>query len=421
MKYHKNVLDNGLRIITIPMKDSQTAIMMVMVEAGSEYEDKKINGLSHFLEHVCFKGTTNRTGKQINEEVDALGAENGAFTGAFYTGYYAKAQYQKFGKIVDVISDLYLNPIFPEKDIDIERGVILEEINMYEDIPMQIVQEVYDELLFGDQPAGRSIAGTKDNIKSFKRDVFVKYYDTHYTPQKTIVIVAGNIDQKEVIKMVKEKFGNIATKKVVKKHSTKISQKTPGIKLQYKKTDQTHLVLGVRAFKAEDKRNVILKIVSTLLGGSMSSRLFSRMRDELGMCYYVRAGNHSSLDHGEFDVSTGVGNGRVLEAVEVIVEELKKLRDEEVSPEELKKAKDIVLGRMATGLETSDAWTDFYGLQELMHLDIETPNSLTKKIKAVTSKDISRVMKQIIKNDGLNLAIVGPHKDVKPFKKMLKV
>lgn len=421
MKYHKNVLSNGLRVITIPMKESQTAIMMVLVETGSEYEDQETNGLSHFLEHVCFKGTTNRSGKQILEEFDSLGSENGAFTGSIYTGYYAKAQYGKINKVINLVSDLYLNPIFPEKEIDIERGVILEEINMYEDLPMRMIGEVYKELLFPNQPAGRSIAGTKENVKRFKRDEFVKYHKTHYIPQKTVVIVAGNIDEKDVLKNVKKEFGKIKKGKIVKKIPVKISQKFPGIKLHYKKTDQTHIIVGLRAPKVKDKRNPALKIAATVLGGSMSSRLFTRMREELGMCYYIRSHSDSSIDHGDFEIDTGVGNSRALEAVQVIVEELKKLRDEKISPKELKKAKDIVLGKMATGLETSDAWTDFYGTQELMHLDIETPNSLEKKIKAVTSGDISRVMKQIIKNNGLNLAIVGPHKDPKEFKKILKV
>jgi predicted Zn-dependent peptidase len=421
MKYTKDVLDNGLRIITVPMKESQTAIAMVLVETGSEYEDKKINGLSHFLEHMCFKGTTNRSLKEIAEELDGLGAENNAFTGEYYTGYYAKARYSKFPKLMDIISDIYLNPTFPEKDIEIEKGVILEEINLYEDLPMRTVHDVYNELLYGDQPAGRTIGGKKENIKSFKREDFVKYHDTHYIPQKTTVVVAGNVDRKEVKKLVKEKFGNLKKGKIVKKPQVVEKQNKPGIKLHYKKTDQTHLVLGVRSYPSGDKRNMILKIVTTILGGGMSSRLFKRMRDELGMCYYVRVGNHSLLDHGSFDISSGVTNSRTQEAVEVIVEELKRIRDEEIDPKELKKAKDIVLGRLATGLETSEDWADHYGLQELMHLDIETPKDIVKKVKAVTTKDISKVLKKIVVNDGLNLAIVGPHKDPKKFSNALKV
>jgi predicted Zn-dependent peptidase len=422
MKYKKTILNNGLRIMTVPMKESQTAIMMVLVEAGSEYEDKKINGLSHFLEHMCFKGTTNRTGKQINDEIDALGAVNNAFTGNTYTGYFAKARYTKIGKIIDVISDMYINPTFPEKDIDIERGVILEEINMYADMHPRNAAVAYENLLFGDQPAGRTILGPKENIKKFTRDDFVKYYETHYVPQKTVVVVAGNINEKEIIKDVKSKFGNLKKGKVVKKPKTIEKQKTPQIKIDNKNIDQTHLVVGFRSFALGDKRNDALRVAKVILGGGMSSRLFQKMRDELGMCYYVRAAADTSLDYGNFYVRAGVGNKRTVEAVEVILGEFKKLLNEEIPAKELKKAKDMIMGSFATGLETSDAWADYYGEKELAHQKILSPKEFEKTIRAVTEKDIKRVLKQIIKNDGLNLAIVGPQKkNEKALKKALKV
>lgn len=421
MKYSKNVLKNGLRVITIPIKESQTAIAMVLVETGSEYESKDINGLSHFLEHMCFKGTINRTAKQIAEELDELGAENNAFTGNIYTGYYAKARYKDLNKIMDIISDVYLNPTFPEKDIDIERGVILEELNMYKDLPIRTVAEVYSELLFGNQPAGRKIVGTKENIKNFKRDEFVKYHQTHYIPQKTTVVVAGNIDQREVVKKIQDKFGNLKKGKIVKKDPVKINQKSPKIKIEYKETDQTHMVLGVRSIKAGDKRTHALDVASALMAGTMSSRLFVKMRDELGICYYVRCDNDNSIDYGDFNISIGTGNKRAVEAIEVLIKELKRLRDEEVSPEELKRIQNSTLGRLAIRMESTSFLANIYGTQELMHLDIETPAEYIKKIKAVTASDIQKVMKQIIKNDGLNLAIVGPHRDTKKFQKALKV
>lgn len=410
MKYKKTTLQNGLRIMTVPMKDSQTAIMMVLVEAGSEYEEKRINGLSHFLEHMCFKGTKNRTGDQINQEIDALGAVNNAFTGEMYTGYFAKARYTKIHKIIDVISDMYLNPTFPEKDIDIERGVILEEINMYADMYPIIAVEAYTEVLFGDQSAGRTIIGPKENIKKFKRSDFVNYYKKHYIPQKTVVVVAGNINQQKVVKDVTKIFGDLKKGKVIKKPRTIQSQKSPQIKIVDKKIDQTHMAVGFRAFPLGDKRNPALKVARVILAGCMSSRLFKKMRDELGMCYYVKGRHSVGLDHGNFYIATGVGNGRAVEAVEVILEEIKKLIDEKISPKELKKAKDMVMGLMATGLETSDDWADYYGFQELFHEDIERPRDFEKKIRAVTEADIKRVLRQIVKNDRLNLAVVGPQK-----------
>ncbi len=421
MKYYKDVLKNGIRIITVPMKDSQSAIAMVAVEAGSHYEDKNINGLSHFLEHMCFKGTENRTGEQINYELDSLGAETNAFTGDEYTGYYAKAHSKKVGKILEIVSDMYLNPLFPEKDIDIERGVIIEEINMYEDLPMRKIYEVFEKLLYGDQPAGRSIAGPKENIKKFTRDDFVKYHQTHYVPQKTTIIVAGNINRKEILKQVKEKFSSAKEDKIVKKAKVKISQKKPEIKIENKKLDQTHLMIGFHSFKMGDKRNIALSVAKTILGSGMSSRLFKKMRDELGMCYYTRAMVSTVTDAGNFAVATGVANNRAEEAVSVIIEEFKKLRDEDISEKELKKAKEYLLGSMATSHETSDSWADFYGFQELLHQEIKTLKQIEKEIKAVTVKDIKKVLKQVLKNEKLNLAMIGPHKNISKFKKLLKV
>jgi len=421
MKYYKKVLKNGLRLVTVPMKDSQSAIALVLVEAGSDYESKEINGLSHFLEHMCFKGTENRTGEEINYELDSLGAESNAFTSDEITGYYAKAHSKKVGKILDIVSDMYLNPLFPEKDIDIERGVIIEEINMYNDMPAMTASWLWEDLLYGDQPAGRTILGSKENIKKFTRDDFVKYHQTHYMPQKTTVVVAGNIDDKAILKQVEEKFGSAENSKTTKKPKVKISQKSPAVKIQNRKTDQSHIRIGFHAFKLGDKRNTALTVAKTILGSGMSSRLFKKMRDELGMCYYIRAMLNNGIDTGNFLVGAGVGSARAEEAVSVIVEEFRKLRDEEISEKELKKAKEFIMGNMATSHETSESWADFFGFQEILNQDIKNLKQLEKEIKAVTVKDIKKVLKQVFKNDKLNLAIIGPHKDASKFKKLLNV
>jgi len=421
MKYHKKVLENGLRLITVPMKDSQSAIAMVLVEAGSDYEDKKINGLSHFLEHMCFKGTKNRTGEEINYELDSLGAGSNAFTSDEVTGYYAKAHSKKVSKILDIVSDMYMNPLFPEKDIDIERGVIIEEINMYQDMPAMTAWWVWEELLYGDQPAGRTILGTKENIKKFTRDDFVNYHQTHYMPKKTTVVVAGNINDKEILKQVKEKFGSAKNTKTIKKPKVKISQKTPAVKIQNKKTDQSHIRIGFHAFKLGDKRNATLNVAKAILGSGMSSRLFKKMRDELGMCYYTKAMLNNGLDTGNFVVGAGVGSKRAEEAVSVIIEEFKKLRDEEIEEKELKKAKEYIMGNIATSHETSESWADLFGFQEILNQDIKDLKQIEKEIKEVTVKDIKRVLKQVFKNESLNLAIIGPHKNPTKFKKLLKV
>ena len=421
MKYTKTVLPNGLRIITVPMKDTQTAIAMVLVEAGSHYEDKDINGLSHFLEHMCFKGTTTRTGAEIQYYLDSIGAESNAFTSFEFTGYYAKAHHKKISNVLDIVSDIYLNSTFPEKGIEPERGVIIEEINMYEDLPQRKVDDIWLKLLFPNQPAGQQIIGPKENIKKFKQEDFANYHKKHYIAPKTVVVVAGNIDKATVIKDIKRLFANISTGKRIRKEETKNNQKKSPVAIHYKKTDQTHLICGFRSFDMYDKRNSALRVAATVLGKGFSSRLFAKMRDELGLCYYTRASIDSLTDHGYFTVSAGVTNARTEEAVKVIIEEFKRLRDEKIPEKELKKAKDFSLGQIALNLESSDEIADFYGFQELLKEEIKNPQEYMNKIKAVTAEDIQKVLKEVIKEDRLNLAIVGPFKDEEKFKKLLVI
>lgn len=421
MKHKKYVLDSGLRVIFVPMKDVQTAVSMVLVETGSHYENKENNGLSHFLEHMCFKGTTKRTGEEMKLELDNIGASSNAFTGDEYTGYYAKVHSKKLKKAINIVSDIYLNSTFPQKDIEIEKGVIIEEINMYEDLPQRQVVDIFEELLYKDQPAGRTILGTKENLKKFKQEDFINYHKDHYISDKTVFVVAGKFDEKSTLKQIKDVFSHIPKGKVIKKVKIKEKQKSPEVKLKYKKTDQSHLILGFRGFPMSDERNWSLKLAATILGQGFSSRLFKKMRDELGICYYSHAYNDTFTDAGVFMVNAGVGVDRTKEAVQAILEEFKKLKTELVDEKELHKAKELILGRSATSLETSDEYANFYGFQELFHLDIINPKQRYEKIKNITSKDIKRVFNQIAKNSKLNLAIVGPNKDEKEFIDILKI
>lgn len=423
MKYKKTVLPNGMRIITVPLAESQSAIGMVLVETGSDYEPKELNGLSHFLEHMCFKGTTNRTGDQIKVEIDGMGASANAFTSNEFTGYYAKAHKSKIGKVIDFVSDIYLNPTFPQKDIDIERGVIIEEINMYEDLPQRTVIDHWQRLLYPEASAGRPIIGPKENILAFNQKEFVAYHQLHYVPAKTVFVVAGNINEKEIISQLKKLFSPVTNKKIAKRSKTKFAQTKPQAKVTYKKTDQTHLVIGFRSFDQHSKKNYALKVAAIILGQGFSSRLSTKMRDELGMCYYTMAGIDSYTDRGAFLVRSGVTNARAHEAIEVIMTEYRKILTEDIPPKELKKAKDYMIGNFSIGLETSEDVADFFGFQELLHEDILKPADYVKKIQAVTAADIKKVMREIMQEKNLNLALIGPfeEKDTKSFEKLLKI
>jgi predicted Zn-dependent peptidase len=421
MTYHKTVLENGLRLITVPMKDNPTVTVFVLVEAGSKYETKDKNGISHFLEHMCFKGTTRRpSNNDISTELDEIGSVYNAFTSQEYTGYYAKAQYAKLDKILDIVSDMYLNPIFPDIEIEKEKGVILEEINMYEDLPQRKVQNLITELVYGDQPAGWDIVGSKENIQKMNRSDFITYRNKFYTSSATTVIVSGNFEEKAVIEKVQTIFSVMPKQEKGSKEKVIEKQTKPEILLFKKETDQTHLVLGVRTFNTYDDRDKVLSVLVGVLDAGMSSRLFRKLRDEMGVCYYVGAGQDASTDHGLFSVSAGVDNKRVKEVISVILRELNKLKTDLVSKEELQKTKQNLIGTMYLGLESSDSLSKFYGGQEIMNEIIKTPEEIKAEIESVTPEQIRTLAQEIFVDKGLNLAIVGRFENKADFEEILK-
>ncbi len=424
MKYpapKRTILKNGIRLITVPMSASPTVTVTVLVEAGSRYESKNDNGLSHFLEHMCFKGTTKRPNSAIiTRELETIGASYNAFTGEEMTGYWAKARLEHFDNILDVVSDLYLDPLLPEKELEKERGVIIEEINMYEDLPQQKVHEILDTLMYGDQPAGRPIIGPKSNIKKFSRADFVRYRDTHYTGAKTAVIIAGGFTNAEMVQKAKRYFGTARKGARVTRRDTKESQSAPAFMHHAKTTDQTHFVLGFRSYPLGDKRQMATRLLAGILGRGMSSRLFLKLRDEMGVCYYVRANQESATDTGIFKISAGLDNKRVEEVIEAILDEARKLRDVLVSVDELAKVKEMIIGAIAMGLETSDSVADWYH-DEILRQPLKTPADIIKEVQAVTPAQIQKVAKDIFVNKKLNLALVGPKRNLAKLRKVTKI
>ncbi|MBU0611836.1 insulinase family protein [Patescibacteria group bacterium] len=422
MKYIKKVLKNGLRVVTVPMKDNPTVTVLVLVEAGSKYETKKKNGLSHFLEHMCFKGTVRRPRAiDISKELDAIGSQYNAFTAQEYTGYYAKSDARHFEQIFDIVSDIYLNSTFPEAEMQREKGVIIEEINMYEDMPDRRVQDLIMELLYGNQPAGWNIAGDKKNILAMTRDDFVNYKKMHYLPESTVIVVAGQVNEKEVMREVNKIFGKTIRGNKAQKIKTKEKQKKPEALIKFKKTDQTHFVLGFRTYDLFNNRNAILSVVGGILGGGMSSRLFQKLREEMGVGYYVRAYNDAYTDHGFFQVSAGVDNKRIEEVINAVLGEFKKLKKETVSEDELNKVKECLIGNMKLSLESSDDIANFYGGQELLKRKIKNAEQRADEIRKVTSSDVQKIANEIFTNNKLNLALIGPFKEGNKFLKILKL
>ncbi|MBI5140438.1 MAG: insulinase family protein [Candidatus Vogelbacteria bacterium] len=422
MQYIKKILSNGLRVIAVPEADSLAATILVLVEAGSKYESKDVNGLSHFLEHMCFKGTKSRPRAiDITSELDSLGAQYNAFTGHEYTGYYAKVQARYFDKALDIVSDLYLNPVFDEKEIEKEKGVVVEEINMYEDLPQRKVEDLIIELLYGDQPAGWPITGPIGTVQSLKKENFTDYRGKHYVASATTVIIAGKFDQKTIFKKVGEKFKDMSKSKKHGKIRTIDKQIRPKVLLRHKASDQTHLVLGFRTYNAYDKRNYALEVLAGALGGSMSSRLFQRVREDMGAAYYVRSANDSFTDHGYLEIGAGVDNKRAVEVIVAILDEIKKIRDKGLSSDELQMVKDSISGNTILGLETSDAKALFYGGQDVLKKKIIDPEEYIKNVQKVTGKELLRVAKEIFKNSNLNLAIIGPFEQSEVFARILSL
>lgn len=420
MKFTKKVLKNGLRVITVPMPDNLAVTVLVMVEAGAAYEQKEINGISHFLEHMVFKGTPRRPkASDIVRELDSVGADYNAFTGDEYTGYYAKAAAKHLDKALDIISDMYLNPLFPEDEIKKEKGVIIEEIRMYKDRPDREVHKALGALMYGDQPAGWTVLGPEENIQSFNRDHFIEYRKKHYVASATVVVVAGKINEKEVVKKVEKLFATIPTGKKHKKVKTKEAQVAPQVKVIHKDTGQTHVAIGMRTFSLFDKQIPAMKVLSVILGGGMSSRLFAKMRDELGICYYVRAGHSAQSDFGLFCISAGVDTTRVDLGITTILEEVNRLKTELVSDEELKKAMDYMAGGMVLGLETSDDRADYVANHELFKKEIKKPEQILKEIQKVTAEDVRKLARKYFVDKNLNMAIIGPYKEAERFQKIL--
>ena len=416
----KIVLPNGLRIVLVPQASSLAADVLILVEAGSEYETKEVNGVSHFLEHMMFKGTTNRPrAGMIAEELAALGAQSNAFTGQEYTGYWAKAEAKKLPKILEIVSDLYLNPLFDPEELEKERGVIIEEINMYEDTPARNVGEIFTALLYGDQPAGWNIAGEKETIRILKKDDFVNYRDARYIASGTVVVVAGKFDEKKVIRQIKAQFGALPHGRATARPKTKEHQLNPQTKIKFKESGQSHLVLGVRAFDLFDKRRYAIQVLADLLGGGMSSRLWKRVRDQMGAAYYVDAGVDLSLDHGIFAISAGVDHGKIDVVIKAVLEECRRLRDELVPEEELQRTKDHMIGGIILGLETSDALASFYGAQEILTKKLLPPEKIIDTIKKVTATELLVVARAIFVDKSLNLAVIGPYQNETMFKKIL--
>lgn len=425
--YKTTRLPNQLEIMAAPISGVKTVTALVMIATGSKFENKETSGLSHFLEHLFFKGTAKRPNTlAISSELDKVGGEYNAFTGKEYTGYFVKVAADQLALALDVLSDMLLNSKFATEEINREKGVIVEELNMYLDNPLVHIEDLFEDCLYGDSPAGRDTIGTKKTILSFNRRKVLDYVGSQYSADKMIVCLAGQAGDKEV-RLARKYFSKFSEKAYQEKIKVDDAQTQPALKLHYKKTDQAHLSLGVRALPHAHPDELTVEIISLLLGGSMSSRLFTELRERRGLAYYVRTHDEPYTDSGYLTTQAGVPINKLDQAIRIILAEYKKLLSQPVKAEELNRVKQCLIGRSALQLEASDAVANWYARQAILFKEqgrsegILTPEKYYTLIKKITSSDISRVAKEIFKSQHLNLAVIGPYRDKTPLQKMLEL
>lgn len=422
--YKKIVFKNKLRLIVAPMKNANSVTVLVLVGTGSKYETKNINGISHFLEHMFFKGTKKRpTTLSISETLDGIGGQYNAFTSKEITGFWAKVDKKHTELALDWISDMFLNSKFDEIEIEREKGVVIEEQNMYVDTPTSYISELFEKLLYRDTPAGWRIGGEKENILAYNRQKLIDYYRSHYSNENTVICVAGDVMPKEIGKKVEKYFATVEIRKASAKIANKENQQNPEVLIYNKKTDQTHFCLGARTYSIFDYRRYAVNLLAIILGGNMSSRLFISVRERNGLAYYIHTSIDETTDTGYLTTQAGVKNDSLERAVELVIEEYKDLRIRKIKEAELKKAKDYLRGTLSLSLDASDARASFYASQEVMGLPILTPEEKFKIIDRVSVMDIKKTAEDIFQPEKINLAIIGPVEKEKKenWEKLIKI
>jgi predicted Zn-dependent peptidase len=420
--YTKKVLKNGLTVLAVPIKSAKSVLVDMFIKTGSRQETKNINGISHFLEHLFFKGSQKYpTAHALSHALDAIGAEYNANTGKEHTQFYIKAAKKHLRFIFEVLTDMLQHPVFAAEEIEREKGVIIEEINMYEDTPMRHVEDVLEEVMWPEQPLGRNIAGTKPVIQKITRQNILDYVGTFYQPQNMILAVVGAYDSAVLNQLVEKFWAAVARKKFPGWQRAKERQKNSMFKLEPKKTEQYHLAMGFRSYDHNHPDDIVQIVLATILGGGMSSRLFTEIRERKGWAYYVRATPSNYQDTGNFVIQAGVRQDALPQVVKTIVAELKKIKTVPVGSSELNKAKEYLKGTLTLALEESESLLGWYLDQVAFRKKTLEPEDAFRLIDKVTAGDVRRVARDIFRAGKLNLAVVGPEKYTQEIKKLLVV
>ena len=418
--FERHTLENGMRVLTAPMPQAQSVTCFVMCAAGSRYETWETNGIAHFAEHMFFKGTERRpTVRDIAGEVDAIGGEFNAFTSKEYTGYFVRCAAASRDVALDVLADMLRHSKFNAEEIEREKGVIVEEMNMYLDTPRDLVDNIYEQVLYGDQPLGWMVIGHKDAVQNARRETFLEYLDRWYTPQRMVLGVGGRIEP-GLLARAEELFGDVDGNGAGGPPPVEpVAADGPRVKIHRKDSDQAHLCLGVPSYPLQHPDRYPLQLLAMVLGGGMSSRLFTEVRERRGLAYYVFGVNHSYTDAGTLYSQAGVDLTRIDDAVTTIGGELKKMADERVPSDELEKARSFAKGRFVLQIESPQGMIQFGLRREVLEGGAVEPQEVLDGLDAVTAEDVQRVAQDVIAANGFALAVVGPFDDADRFERLL--
>ncbi len=416
--FQRETLDNGLRVLAAELPSAQSVAVMIMLAAGSRYETAETNGIAHFSEHMFFKGTERRpSARQIAGEIDAIGGEFNAFTGKEYTTYYVRCAAEHRDVALDVLADMLRNSRFAEDEIEREKGVIVEEMNMYFDTPRDFIGGVYEQLLWGDQPLGWDIIGRKETVRAATRDTFMGYLGRWYKPSRMVVGVAGRVGD-GLLERVQEALGDLPDAETGEPAPAE-PWRDGRVRVFSKQSDQAHVCLGVHSYPLEHPDRYALQLLAAALGGGMSSRLFSEVRERRGLAYYVYGLNHSYTDAGTLYAQAGVDIDRIDEAVATIAGELRTVAAEPLPADELEKARNFAKGRFVLQLESPQGLMLFGLRKEVLERRLPDPDEVLRGLDAVTADDVSRVAQDLIADERLRLAVIGPFDDPARFEPLL--
>lgn len=417
--YQKTTLPNGLRLITAPMAHTRSVTVSIYVGAGSRYETKLDAGISHFVEHMCFKGTARRpTSQEISEAVDGVGGVMNAATDREYTVYYAKVARPHLSLAVDVLTDLVQAPLFDGTELEKERKVVIEELASVGDSPGQQADMMLDELLWPDQPLGWDIGGTKESVEGISRDAMLAYVRRQYVPNNMVVSVAGNVTQDELLDLLGPTLASMQTGKPESWHPALPPAEPKRFAILNRRTEQSHICLGVHGLPILHPDRYALDLLSVLFGESMSSRLFMELRERMGLCYDVNSYVTHFLDDGAFGIYAAVDPSNAQKTVEALIGEMKRLLLG-IPPEELHKARELAKGRMLLRLEDTRAVSGWLGGQEILSGSILSPEDVVARLEEVTVDDLHRVVETLLAKDSLHMSLVGPHRSERRYLPLL--